>query len=39
MYDKLDAGQLVLHENVQGNGLFFLANVLASSIYRIKYRK
>lgn len=39
MYDKMNAGELVLHENVQGNGLFFLANILASNIYRIKHSK
>ncbi|MEH7444536.1 DUF3949 domain-containing protein [Bacillus sp. JJ1122] len=37
MYDKMNAGELVLHENVQGNGLFFLANILASILYRIKH--
>jgi len=39
MYDQMNAGELVLHENVQGNGLFFLANILASIIYRIKHSK
>ncbi|WP_423410321.1 DUF3949 domain-containing protein [Heyndrickxia sp. MSNUG] len=39
MYDKMNPGELVLHENVQGNGLFFLANILASIVYRIKHSK
>lgn len=38
MYDKMNAGELVLHENAQGNGLFFLANIFASILYRIRHR-
>lgn len=38
MYDKMNAGELVLHENAQGNGLFFLANIFASILYRIRQR-
>jgi hypothetical protein len=38
MYDKMNAGEVVLHENVPGNGLFFLSNILASIIYRINHR-
>ncbi|RBP92984.1 uncharacterized protein DUF3949 [Cytobacillus firmus] len=37
MYDNMRAGELVLHENIQGNPVFFLANFLASIIYRIKH--
>ena len=37
MYDNMRAGKLVLHENIQGNPVFFLANFLASVIYRIKH--
>ncbi|MGV3262239.1 DUF3949 domain-containing protein [Cytobacillus pseudoceanisediminis] len=37
MYDNMRAGELVLHENIQGNPVFFLANFLASVIYRIKH--
>ncbi len=39
MYDKMNAGELALHSNMQGNPLFFLANILASIIYWFKYRK
>lgn len=38
MYDQLNAGELVLHENAQGNGIFILANILASILYRIRHR-
>ncbi|BCB04126.1 DUF3949 domain-containing protein [Bacillus sp. KH172YL63] len=38
MYDEMNAGELVLHENMQGNGLFFLANLLAAVIYRVRHR-
>lgn len=37
MYDNMRAGELVLHENIQGNPVFFLANFLASVIYRFKH--
>jgi Protein of unknown function (DUF3949) len=36
MYDKMNAGELALHSNMQGNPLFFLANILATIIYRLK---
>lgn len=39
MYDEMDASELVLYENMQGNPLFFLANIMASTIYRIKHPK
>ncbi|MEL3970970.1 DUF3949 domain-containing protein [Rossellomorea oryzaecorticis] len=39
MYDKMNAGELALHSNMQGNPLFFLANVLASIIYWLKHRE
>ncbi|OIU69646.1 DUF3949 domain-containing protein [Rossellomorea aquimaris] len=39
MYDSMNAGDLALHSNMQGNPLFFLANILASIIYRVKHRK
>ncbi|QTC40264.1 DUF3949 domain-containing protein [Bacillus sp. V3] len=39
MYDKMNAGELALHSNLQGNPLFFLANILASIIYWFKHRK
>jgi hypothetical protein len=39
MYDNMDAWELALKENIQGNPLFFLANILASIIYRIKHPK
>ncbi len=34
MYDSMGAGELALHENMQGNPIFFLANFLALIIYR-----
>ena len=37
MYDNMRAGELVLHENIQGSPVFFLANFLASVIHRIKH--
>ncbi|KAF0820800.1 MULTISPECIES: DUF3949 domain-containing protein [unclassified Cytobacillus] len=37
MYDSMRVDELVLHENIQGNPIFFLANWLASVIYRIKH--
>lgn len=39
MYDAMNAGELSLHGNMQGNPLFFLANIMASIIYRIKHPK
>lgn len=38
MYDNMNAAELALYSNMQGNPLFFLANILASVIYRIKHR-
>jgi Protein of unknown function (DUF3949) len=38
MYENMNAAELALHSNMQGNPLFFLANVLASIIYWIKHR-
>ncbi|WP_233499182.1 DUF3949 domain-containing protein [Bacillus weihaiensis] len=38
MYDKMNTGDLFLHENAQGNPLFLLANILASILIRIKHR-
>ncbi|UOE56247.1 DUF3949 domain-containing protein [Cytobacillus oceanisediminis] len=37
MYDSMRVDELVLHEDMQGNPIFFLANSLASVIYRIKH--
>ena len=37
MYDAMNAGELSLHGNMQGNPLFFLANLLASILYRLKH--
>ncbi|MBH9965983.1 DUF3949 domain-containing protein [Bacillus sp. MKU004] len=39
MYDSMNAGELAIHSNMQGNPLFFLANILASIIYWFKHRK
>ncbi len=39
IYDEMNAGKLVLHENMQGNPLFFLTNIMASILYRIKHPK
>ena len=39
MYDSKNAGELSLHGNMQGNPLFFLANIMASVIYKIKHPK
>ncbi|CAN7538534.1 DUF3949 domain-containing protein [Rossellomorea sp. LjRoot5] len=38
MYDAMNAGELSLHGNMQGNPLFFLANLFASLLYRVKHR-
>jgi Protein of unknown function (DUF3949) len=37
MYDSMRVDELVLHENIQGNPIFFLANLLASVIYRVRH--
>ncbi|MCC5804385.1 DUF3949 domain-containing protein [Rossellomorea vietnamensis] len=37
MYDDMNAGELSLHGNMQGNPLFFLANLFASILYRVKH--
>ena len=39
MYDEMNAGELVLHSHIQGNALFFLANIMASIVYKMKYSK
>ncbi|MFP9128377.1 DUF3949 domain-containing protein [Niallia sp. BSM11] len=39
MYDEMNAGELVLHSHNQGNALFFLANIMASIVYKIKHPK
>ena len=39
MYDEMDASQLILHQNMQGNPIFFLANIMSSLIYWMKHRK
>jgi Protein of unknown function (DUF3949) len=39
MYEAMNAGEQSLHGNMQGNPLFFLANILASIIFRIKHPK
>ncbi|PFA62895.1 DUF3949 domain-containing protein [Bacillus sp. AFS015802] len=38
MYDAMNAGELSLHGNMQGNPLFLLANLFASILYRVKHR-
>lgn len=37
MYDDMNAGEQVLHGNMQGNPLFFLANLMATILYKIKH--
>ncbi|MBM7603734.1 flagellar basal body-associated protein FliL [Metabacillus crassostreae] len=37
MYEKMNPGKSLLHQNAQGNPLFLLANIIASIIYRIKH--
>ncbi|WP_318508744.1 DUF3949 domain-containing protein [Bacillus sp. T3] len=39
MYDAMNAGELSLQRNMQGNPLFFLSNIMVSIIYRIKHPK
>jgi hypothetical protein len=39
IYESMDLGEAVLHNNPQGNFLFLLANIIANSIYKIKSRK
>ncbi|WP_226672072.1 DUF3949 domain-containing protein [Rossellomorea aquimaris] len=38
MYDAMNAGELSLHGNMQGNPLFLLANLFASILYRMKHK-
>jgi Protein of unknown function (DUF3949) len=37
MYEAMNASELSLHGNMQGNPLFFLANLFASILYRVKH--
>ncbi|WP_299741995.1 DUF3949 domain-containing protein [Rossellomorea sp. y25] len=37
MYDAMNAGELSLHGNMQGNPLFFLANLFAPILYRVRH--
>ena len=37
MYDAMNAGELSLHSNMQGNPLFFLANLFASILYKVRH--
>ncbi|MCR8848200.1 DUF3949 domain-containing protein [Rossellomorea sp. SC111] len=37
MYDAMNVSELSLHGNMQGNPLFFLANLFASILYRVKH--
>jgi Protein of unknown function (DUF3949) len=38
MFEEMEFGQQVLHANVQGNLLFFLANIIATVVYKIRHR-
>lgn len=38
MMEDMEFEQQVLHANVQGNLLFFLANILATIVYKVKHR-
>ncbi|OLS39196.1 DUF3949 domain-containing protein [Bacillus sp. MRMR6] len=38
MYEEMEFEHQVLHANAQGNMLFFLANILATIIYKVKHR-
>jgi phage regulator Rha-like protein len=38
MYEEMEFQHQVLHANAQGNMLFFLANILATIIYKVKNR-
>ncbi|WGG46428.1 DUF3949 domain-containing protein [Rossellomorea sp. DA94] len=37
MYDAMNVSELSLHSNLQGNPLFFLANLFASIMYRVRH--
>ncbi|MDE5053860.1 DUF3949 domain-containing protein [Niallia taxi] len=39
MYDEMNAGEQALHNNIQGSALFFLANIMASIVYKLKHPK
>jgi hypothetical protein len=39
MMEDMGFEEQVLHANVQGNMLFFLANILATIIYKVKHRE
>ncbi|MGG0737546.1 DUF3949 domain-containing protein [Niallia taxi] len=39
MYDEMNAGEQALHSNIQGSALFFLANIMASIVYKLKHPK
>ena len=39
MMEDMEFQEQILHANVQGNLLFFLANILATIVYRIKNRE
>lgn len=39
MIEDMEFQEQLLHANVQGNVLFFLANILATIIYKVKQRK
>lgn len=38
MFEEMEFGQQVLHANAQGSLLFFLANMIATIVYKIKHR-
>lgn len=39
MMENMKFEEQLLHANVQGSMLFFLANILATIVYKIKHRK
>ena len=39
MMEDMEFQEQILHANVQGNLLFFLANILATIVYKIKNRE
>ncbi|WHZ03845.1 DUF3949 domain-containing protein [Neobacillus sp. YX16] len=39
MMENMEFEQQVLHANVQGSILFFLANILATIVYKVKHRE
>ncbi len=39
MMEDMGFEEQVLHANVQGNMLFFLANILATIVYKVKHRE